>query len=218
MEQTFQDSGTLSPNWAEVVRHYSEIMDEVMPYLSPAEQVVYHRLFRLSHARGLDFTTCRYLDLAEQCRLSLSTLQRAIKGLKGKKLIKTVWYSHGATTFHVQLLSTLSHRPAFLPRRRRGESPSPAATRPFYPSVYDAFSPEDRELFLTCKRSLSPARLNDLTDEAVEWLTERVGGDPDAFSDELLRDKVDELVMREVFGIEKLEQYQHLFNHLYKEH
>ncbi len=79
MEQTFQDSGTLSPNWAEVVRHYSEIMDEVMPYLSPAEQVVYHRLFRLSHARGLDFTTCRYLDLAEQCRLSLSTLQRALK-------------------------------------------------------------------------------------------------------------------------------------------
>ncbi len=65
MEQTFKDSGTLSPKWAEVVRQYSEIMEEVMTYLSPAEQVVYHRLFRLSHARGLDFTTCRYLDLAE---------------------------------------------------------------------------------------------------------------------------------------------------------
>lgn len=217
MEGNLRDIGHFSPNWGEVIRLYTEMMDEVMPYLSPPEQVVYQRLFRLSHAQGMDFATCRYLDLAGQCGLSLSTMQRAIKGLKGKKLLKTVWYSHGATTFHVQLLSTLPHRPAFLPRRRRGELPSPAMLKLSRPPVYDAFSSEDRELFLTRKRSLSLARLNELTDEAVECLTERVGGDPNVFSDELLRDKVDELVMREVFGQVKQERYQHLFDHLYRQ-
>jgi len=84
------------------------------------------------------------------------------------------------------------------------------------PPVYDAFSPEDRDLFLACKRGLSPARLNELTEGAIEWLTERAAGDPDAFSDEALRDKVDELVFREVFGFERRERYQHLFDQLYQ--
>jgi hypothetical protein len=71
-------------------------------------------------------------------------------------------------------------------------------------------------LFLACKRGLSPARLNELTEEAVEWLTEQAAGDPNAFSDEALRDKVDELVLGEVFGVERRERYQHLFDRLYK--
>ena len=83
------------------------------------------------------------------------------------------------------------------------------------PPVYDAFSSEDRELFLTCKRSLSPEHLNELTEEAVEWLTEKTYGDPSAFADDVLRDKVDELVFREVFGVERRERYQSLFAHLY---
>jgi hypothetical protein len=58
--------------------------------------------------------------------------------------------------------------------------------------------------------------LNELTDQAVEWLTERAGGDPNGFSDELLRDKCDELVFKRVFGAERQRQYQHLFDHLYK--
>jgi hypothetical protein len=82
--------------------------------------------------------------------------------------------------------------------------------------VYDAFTPEDRELFLTCKRALSPAHLTELSEAAVEWLTERAAGDPDAFTDELLRDKVDELVMKEVFGPERQERYRHLFDRLYQ--
>jgi hypothetical protein len=82
--------------------------------------------------------------------------------------------------------------------------------------VYDAFNQEDRELFLACKRGLSPARLNQLTGEAVEWITERADGDPDAFSDEILRDKVDEFVFREVFGVDRQERYQHLFAHIYR--
>ena len=84
------------------------------------------------------------------------------------------------------------------------------------PPVFDAFSPEDRELFLTCKRSLSPEHLNALTEEAVEWLAEKADGDPMAFADDGLRDKVDALVFREVFGVERRERYQSLFAHLYR--
>ncbi|HEV8718015.1 MAG TPA: hypothetical protein VGX03_35015 [Candidatus Binatia bacterium] len=202
--------------WGDIVRTYCELMDEVMPYLTPAEQVVYQRLFRLSHVQQRPLAKYRYEELAAQCGLSLRTLQRALKGLRQKQLVSTAWQSHGTTTFTVRLLSQLPRRPAFLPRKKRAEFPSPPLSRPVRPPVYDAFSPEDRNLFLTCKRGLSPARLNALTEEAVEWLTERAAGDPTAFSDEALRDKVDELVFSEVFGFERRERYQHLFDHLYQ--
>src|SRR5215470_20444380 len=101
--------------WGDIVRTYCELMDELMPYLTPAEQVTYQRLFRLSHVRQSPFAKCRYEELAAQCGLSLRTLQRALKRLRQKRLVQTVWQSHGATTFHVQLLSTLPQRPAFLP-------------------------------------------------------------------------------------------------------
>jgi hypothetical protein len=203
-------------SWSEVVRAYVEVMDELLPYLTPAEQVIYQRLFRLSYVRGFPTATCRYADLAVQCGVSIRTLQRALKGLRQKKLISSVWQSHGATTFTVRLLSQFVHRPAFLPRRRRVELPSAPAVRATRPPVYQAFNAEDRDLFIACKRGLSPVRLNELTEEAVEWLTERADGDPDAFSDEVLRDKVDELIFREVFGIERRERYQHLFAHLFQ--
>src|SRR5712691_4030440 len=124
-------------------------MDEVVPYLPPAEQSLYHRLFRLSHVQQSPFTKCRYEDLAAQCGLSLSTVRRAVKGLRIKALIKTVWESKNGTTFVVQLLSTLSRRPSFLPRRGRAAASSlaPPSRRP----IYDAFSPEDRALFVECK-------------------------------------------------------------------
>ena len=73
---------------------------------------------------------------------------------------------------------------------------------------------EDRELFLACKRSLSPQRLNEITEQAVEWLTEKWGGDPVLFSDEILRDKVDELVLKDAFGPERLGKYAGLFTFL----
>ncbi len=102
MDKNFRDFEHLALNWGEIIRAYVELMDDVMPYLSPAEQITYQRLFRLSHARAMGFATCRYTDLAQQCGLSLRTLQRALKGLRGKKLVKTVWQSHGATTFSSQ--------------------------------------------------------------------------------------------------------------------
>jgi hypothetical protein len=190
----------LAGQWAAVVRVYCELMDEVIPHLPPAEQSLYHRLFRLSHVQQQAFTQCRYDELARQCGLSVSTVRRAVKGLRAKQLIKTVWESKSGTTFVVELVLTLTRRPAFLPRRGRDVSP---ALRPARPPIYDAFSPEDRALFVTCKQHLSPGRLHELTEQALEWLTEQAGGDPEAFADELLRDKVDELVFREAFGVER---------------
>lgn len=194
---------------------YQRLMDEVMPYLPVAEQVLYHRLFRLSHGRRSDYIKCRYEELAFHCGLSLRTLQRALKGLKQKQLVKTLWQSHGATTFTVRLAWELARKPSFLPRQQRLLPPSPSPFVLATPPVYDSFTSEDRELFLTCKRSLSPERLNTLTEDAVEWLSEQANGDPTAFSDALLRDKVDELVFHEVFGAERRERYEHLFRHLY---
>ena len=172
----------LSVDWSLVGRAYLELMDDVMPYLTPVEQSAYQRLFRLSHGRGMDFVTCRYSDLAQHCGFSLSTVQRALKGLRVKKLLKSVWQSHIGTTFQVVLPSALPHRPAFLPRRRRADSPPLPPLR--RPAVYEAFSVEDRVLFMSCKRALGPARLNELTGTAVECLTERARGNPDSFSDE----------------------------------
>jgi hypothetical protein len=159
-----------------VVRACCELMDAVIPYLPPAEHSVYQRLFRLSYAQRSPFTKCRNEDMAVQCGLSLSTVRRAVKGLRRKKLLKTVWENRSGRTFVVQLLSTLSRRPIFLPRR--GHDSSPALQRSSRPPIYDAFTPEDRALFIDCKQRLGPGRLNELTEAAVEWLTERYGGDP----------------------------------------
>jgi hypothetical protein len=211
MEENGHVDGQLEGPWAAVVRAYCELMDQVIPHLSPAEQSLYHRLFRLSHVQHQAFTQCRYEELARQCGLSLSTVRRAVKGLRAKQLIKTVWESKRGTTFVVEVLSTLARRPAFLPRRREN---SPAL-RPPRPRIYDAFTAEDRALFISCKQHLSPGQLHELTEQAVEWLTERAGGDPEAFADELLRDKVDELVFREAFGAERQELYKQHFGYLY---
>jgi len=214
VEENGCSNGEFGGHWATVVRAYCELMDAVIPHLPPAEQSLYHRLFRLSHVQQSPCTKCRYEELAAQCGLSLSTVRRAVKGLRTKTLIKTVWESKNGTTFVVQLLSTLSHRPSFLPRRGRAASPSLALLS--RPPIYDAFSPEDRALFVECKQRLGPIRMNELTDTAVEWLTERARGNPELFTDEVLRDKIDELIFSEVFGPERRRPYEGLFMHLYQ--
>ena len=214
MEENGRSITQFRGHWADVVRAYCEVMDEVIPYLPPAEQSVYQRLFRLSHVQESPFAKCRYEDLAVQCGVSVSTVRRAVKGLRTKTLLKTVWESKTGTTFVVQLLSTLPRRPSFLPRLRRGVSPT--LQQPSRPPIYDAFTPEDRALFIDCKQRLGPGRLNELTEAAVEWLTNRSHGDPEAFSDDLLRDKVDELVFLELFGADRRQPYEPLFAHLWE--
>jgi hypothetical protein len=212
VEENVRPNGDFGGHWAEVVRAYCELMDEVMPHLPPAEQSVYQRLFRLSHVQQSPFTKCRYEELAAQCGVSPSTVRRAVHGLRTKQLIKTVWESKSGTTFVVQLLSTLPRRPSFLPRRGRDASLPPQ--RPSRPPIYDAFTAEDRALFIACKQRLGPVRLNELTERAVEWLTQQSGGDPDGFADDVLRDKVDELIFYEVFGPERRRPYEGSFRHL----
>ena len=122
MAENLSLDGPVTTQWGVVVRAYCELMDDVMPHLPDSEQIVYQRLFRLSHAQQSPFVKCCYEDLAPQCGVSLSTVRRAVKGLRAKKLIKTLWQSHSGTTFQVHLPSTLPHRPAFLPRPRRGSN------------------------------------------------------------------------------------------------
>lgn len=216
MAQNERVDAPLDHAWGEFIGQYQRLMDDVMPYLPAAEQVLYHRLFRLAHGRRSSYVQCRYEELARYCGLSLRTLQRALKGLKQKQVVKTVWQSHGATTFTVRLPWELARKPAFLPRQERMFTPSPTSFALATPPVYDAFAPADRELFLTCKRSLNPDRLNAFTEEAVEWLSAQAHGDPTAFSGELLRDKVDELIFYEIFGPERGAIYEQLFGHLYR--
>jgi len=97
-----------------------------------------------------------------------------------------------------------------------GSGYSPTLQQPSRPPIYDAFSPEDRALFVDCKQRLGPIRMNELIETAVEWLTELAGGDPDGFADEVLRDQVDELVFYEVFGPERRRPYEGYFMHLYR--
>jgi hypothetical protein len=61
------------------------------------------------------------------------------------------------------------------------------------PKLYDFFTPEDRSLFLSCKRALSPTVLQSLEDEA--------GGAPY---------QLDLLIMRQVFGPDRQQKYAHL--------
>src|SRR5215213_149465 len=126
MEQKDHAEAQLEGAWGEFVGQYERLMDEVMPYLPVAEQVVYHRLFRLSHGRRSAYVKCRYEELALHCGLSLRTMQRALKGLKQKQVVKTVWQSHGATTFTVRLPWELTRKPSFLPRQARMVTPSPS--------------------------------------------------------------------------------------------
>src|SRR2546427_681396 len=139
MAENLSLDGPVTTQWGVVVRAYCELMDDVMPHLPNNEQIVYHRLFRLSHVRQNAFVKCRYEDLAPQCGLSLSRVRGGVRGLGAKQLVKRVWQSPSGTPFHVQLLSPLPPRPAFFPRRRRAELPSPVLPRPSRPPVYDAF-------------------------------------------------------------------------------
>ncbi len=55
MVEKEQDHEQLDGAGAEVLRAFCALADDVLPHLSPAEQVLYLRLFRLSHARRSPF-------------------------------------------------------------------------------------------------------------------------------------------------------------------
>ena len=68
---------------------YVRVMEEVLPFLFPYDQVVYHRPFFLTQAQRHAQISIRYEDLARQCRLSLSAIRRLVKALTAKTLLQT---------------------------------------------------------------------------------------------------------------------------------
>jgi DNA-binding MarR family transcriptional regulator len=167
-------------------RQFGQIMTQVIPYLTPPEQSIYFRLWYESENL---LTRLRYDDLARQCHLSLSAVQRVIKSLRARKLLQTSWDRNHATTFTLHIVP---------------QTPK-AIPFPTTAMIYDHFTPEDRALFLVGKRSLSQADLTALEAEAAALV------DPT-----LLRDKLNELIMRRIFGPERQKKYGTLFLHLYR--
>ena len=80
-----------------------ELFDSLLPYLTPSEQAVYLRLWRLSHGDGKDQCAIRYDDLAKLAHVSRSTLKRTLKKLIQRKLVKVEWYTKRASVFTISI-------------------------------------------------------------------------------------------------------------------
>ncbi len=128
-----------------------ELFDSLLPYLTPPEQAVYLRLWRLSHGEGKDHGAIRYEDLAKLAHVSRSTLKRTLKKLIQRKLVRVEWYTKRASVF------TVFVRPLAL---------SKTIDLGIIPKLYDLFEEEDRSLFLSCKRALSPRELKEIEEDA----------------------------------------------------
>ena len=151
-----------------------ELFDSLLPYLTPSEQAVYLRLWRLSHGDGKDQCALRYDDLAKLAHVSRSTLKRTLKKLIQRKLVKVEWYTKRASVFTIAV---------------RRLSPAKPLDLGLTPKLYDLFEEEDRALFLSCKRSLSPRELREIEEDA---------GDPRL---------VDVVIFRRAFGPERQRKY-----------
>jgi len=151
-----------------------DLFDALLPYLTPSEQAVYLRLWRLSRGEGKDHCAIRYKDLAKLAHVSRSTLKRTLKKLIQRKLVKVEWYTKRASVFTVYV---------------RQLSPAKTIDLGLTPKLYDLFEEEDRSLFLSCKRSLSPRELKEIEEDA---------GDPRM---------VDVLIFRRAFGPERQRKY-----------
>jgi len=158
-----------------------DIIDQILPYLTPFEQAVYLRLWRLTHAEDKPRCAIRYEDLARLAHVSVSTLKRVLKKLSHRGLVQVEWQSKRASLFTVHV---------------RSLAPSPAIDLGLSPKLYDYFTDDDRSLFLSCKRALSPHEQKALDAEA--------GGNP------LIADM---LLFRRTFGPDRQRKYEDLIEH-----
>lgn len=158
------------------VMDLATLLHTVLTHLTPAEQAVYLRLWHLTGGEG----TCavRYDDLAQSAHISRSTLKRTLKSLTQRKLVKVTLQAKRASLFAV-FERSLSYKPTPIGLHR--------------PRLYDLFSEEDRSLFLTYKRSLSPPLLKELEDQT--------DGDPY---------QIDLLIFQNAFGPDRQRKYAHL--------
>ncbi len=159
-----------------------DVIDHILPHLTPSEQAVYLRLWRLTLAEGKPRCAIRYEDLSRRAHVSLSTLKRVLKKLAHRGLVQVEWQTKRASLFTVY-----THH----------LSPTPPIELGLGPKLYDFFSEEDRSLFLSCKRSLSPHDQRALDHEA--------NGHP------LLADV---LLFRRTFGPDRQRKYEELIGHL----
>jgi DNA-binding IclR family transcriptional regulator len=119
-----------------------------------------------------------YQDLCRAAAVSRSTLKRALKTLAQQKLVTVTWHAKRASLFQVW---------------ERKLAPTGRIDRGFAQArLYDLFSEEDHSLFLSTKRSLSPAVLKELEEEA---------GDPRT---------LDLLIFRRYFGPDRQRKSAHL--------
>lgn len=159
-----------------------DLVDQILPYLPPSEQAVYLRLWRLTHAENKPRCAMRYADLARLAHVSISTLKRVLKKLAHRGLVQVEWQAKHASLFTVHV---------------RSLSPSPAIDLGLGPKLYDFFSDEDRSLFLSCKRALSPHEQKALDAEA--------NGHPLT---------ADVLLFQRTFGPDRQRKYAELIEHL----
>jgi hypothetical protein len=159
-----------------------DVIDQILPYLIPSEQAVYLRLWRLTHAEAKSRCAIRYEDLARLAHVSVSTLKRVLKKLARRGLVQVEWQAKHASLFTVYV---------------RTLSPSPTIDLALGPKLYDFFDEEDRSLFLSCKRTLSPHEQKALDQEA--------GGHP------LLSDL---LLFQRTFGPDRQRKYEPVIAHL----
>jgi len=122
-----------------------KVLDSILPFLSPAEQVIYFRLWRMSE-EGV--ATARYEDVAKVCNLSISTFKRGLAKLVKRGLVEVTNYPKAPSMFMVNVVSL---------------DPEVKLDK-----WYDQLEPEDRADFLILKRSLGNQEIEQLKKEADE--------------------------------------------------
>ncbi len=133
----------------------------------------------------------RYRDLAERCSpdpvrpLSTKTIQRAIQGLRRKG-----WLTQPAhASRHTPTVFILT-----IPEEHY------ALSGPERPPAIESLSAENRELFLLMKKGMSAAELAEIEEEARAWLIQR-----GKYNATTHRDKSDQLIVRQTFGLHRAE-------------
>src|SRR5215470_15141381 len=101
-----------------------DVIDQILRYLTPSEQAVYLRLWRLTYAEAKPRCALRYEDLARLAHVSLSTLKRVLKKLAHRGLVQVEWQTKRASLFTVHL---------------RSLSLSPTLDLGLSPKLYDSF-------------------------------------------------------------------------------
>ena len=84
---------------------YNEMSDELLPTLNSSEQVLYHRLFRLSYGFNRNYCTVSQSALEDRTNLSRNTIRTAMQSLIKEGLIRIIESNNRAsTTYRVVLL------------------------------------------------------------------------------------------------------------------